>query len=206
MTLESFRPAFRCRTAPSMAALGGAALGLAAALVWPAAPASAQTFVPAQSEIVFTSRQMGVPVDGRFRRFDVKAAFDPKKPEAAKLEISVDMASAQIGTAEIEAELAKPDWFDSARITTATFRSSAVRALAPGRYEVTGTFTLKGNSRPLTVPVTWTQSGDAGTAEGQFAIRRLDFGIGGGEWKDPSLVADEVRVRFRVRLAGVAAP
>jgi polyisoprenoid-binding protein YceI len=182
----------------------GAAIGLAAALA--PRPAPAQQVVAAQSEIAFTTRQMGVPVDGRFRRFEAKAAFDPKRPEAARIEITVDLASASIGTAETEAELAKPDWFDTPKFPSATFRSQAVRSLGPGRYEVTGTFTLKGQSRPVTVPVAWAQTGDSGTAEGSFALKRLEFGVGVGEWKDPTLVADEVRVRFRLRLAGVAAP
>ena len=56
---------------------------LAATLALAALPVFAQqALVPAQSEIVFTSRQMGVPVDGRFRKFDAQVAFDPKKPEA----------------------------------------------------------------------------------------------------------------------------
>ena len=48
-----------------------------------AAVQAQQALVPAQSEVAFTSRQMGVPVDGKFTRFDAQVAFDPKKPEAA---------------------------------------------------------------------------------------------------------------------------
>lgn len=197
--LQAARAAAVAITALAVGALG---FGLAAIPL----PAQAQQVVAAQSEIAFTTRQMGVPVDGRFRRFDAKAAFDPKRPEAARIEIVVDLGSASIGTAETEAELAKPDWFDTPKFPSATFRSQAVRAVGPGRYEVTGTFTLKGQSRPVTVPVAWTQAGDSGTAEGSFALRRLEFGVGTGEWKDPTLVADEVRVCFRLRLAGVGAP
>lgn len=78
--------------------------------------------------------------------------------------------------------------------------------MAPGRYEVAGTFHLKGQVRSLVVPVRWVQTGEAATAEGQFTLRRLEFGIGVGDWKDPALVADEVQVRFRLRLAGVPGP
>lgn len=69
----------------------------------------------AQSEIAFTTRQMGVPVDGRFRRFDAQLSFDPRQPAAGQLELRVDLASASIGTAETEAELAKAEWFDTRR-------------------------------------------------------------------------------------------
>ena len=70
-----------------------------------AAPACAQQVVPAGSEIAFTSKQMGVPVDGRFRKFDAQVAFDPKKPDAAKVAFTIDLASISLGTPEVEAIL-----------------------------------------------------------------------------------------------------
>src|SRR5437016_5278917 len=72
-----------------------------------------QKLVPAQSQINFTSKQMGVPVNGSFRKFDAQVVFEPKKPEAAKVALTIDLASASLGSAETEAELAKPDWFNT---------------------------------------------------------------------------------------------
>ena len=168
--------------------------------------AAQQRLLAAQSEIGFTSRQMGVPVQGRFRSFDAQLEFDPKQPEAARFALRIDLASVSLGAAETEAELAKPGWFDTRRFPQAGFTSTRVKSAGPGRYDVTGTLTLKGTSRELTVPVTLLQAGPATTASGGFAIRRLDYRIGDGDWSDPSLVADEVQVRFRLALAGVAPP
>jgi len=53
------------------------------------------------------------------------------------------------------------------------------------------------------VPVTLTQSGGATTANGAFTVKRLDFRIGDGEWKDVSVVANEVQVKFKLALTGV---
>ena len=59
-----------------------------------ASPVQAQQkVVPAQSEIGFVSRQMGVPVDGKFRKFDAQVAFYPKQPAAAKIGFTIDLAS-----------------------------------------------------------------------------------------------------------------
>jgi len=172
-----------------------------------AGPAFAQArLVAAQSEIVFTSRQMGVPVDGRFRRFDADVVFDPRAPEAATIALRVDLASASFAAPEVEAEIVRPDWFDARAHPQAVFRSSAVRAAGAGRYDVAGTLALKGATRDLVVPVALAQSGATTTAAGTFSIRRLDFRIGEGEWRDTSLVADEVRVRFRLVLTGIATP
>ncbi len=186
------------------ARFGTALLACAAAFAPPLA--AQQRVLPAQSEISFTSRQMGVPVQGRFRSFDAQLEFDPKRPEAARIALRIDLASVAIGTADTEAELAKPGWFDSRRFPQASFTSTRVQPAGPGRYDVTGTLTLKGGSRELSVPVTLLQSGATVTASGSFAIRRLDFGIGDGDWGDTSLVADEVQVKFRLALAGVGAP
>lgn len=179
----------------------------AGALAAAAAPALAQQkLVPAQSEIAFTARQMGVPMDGRFRRFDAQLAFDPKRPEAAKVEFSVELGSAALGAPETEAELAKPLWFNTAQFPTARFVSSAVRPLGGNRFEVAGRLTIKNQTREVLVPVTLTQSGGTTLASGSFTLKRLAFRIGENEWADTSMVADEVQVRLKLALAGVGAP
>jgi polyisoprenoid-binding protein YceI len=68
-----------------------------------------------------------------------------------------------------------------------------------------GTFTLKGRSRPLSVPVALTQAGGTTTATGAFTIRRLDFKVGDGDWTDTDLIANDVQVKFKLALTGVAA-
>ena len=126
-----------------------ASLLLAASLL----PAHAATLQPEKSEVAFTFKQMGVPVDGKFRKFDAKVAFDPKKPEAASIGFTVDLASVSLGVAETEAEIAKPDWFDTKKFPQATFQSSAIKAAGPGRFEVSGKLAIKGVLRDVTVPV-----------------------------------------------------
>jgi polyisoprenoid-binding protein YceI len=162
-----------------------------------------QKLLPAQSEISFTSRQMGVPVDGKFRKFDAQVAFEPKQPEAAKIGFTVDLASATLGLPETDAELAKPDWFDTRRFPQATFQSSGVKATGQGKFEVMGKLAIKSISRDVVVPVTLAQAGGQTTATGTFVIKRLDFRIGDGDWKDTSMVADAVQVRFKLVLTGV---
>lgn len=177
---------------------------LAVSAAWSGA-ACAQQVQAAGSEIAFTSKQMGVPVDGRFRKFDAQVAFDPKKPESAKIAFTIDLASVTLGSSEVEAEVIKPDWFDTRKFPQASFQSSAVKAAGPGKYEVAGKLTIKGASQNVTVPVTLAQSGAATTASGAFVIRRLDYRIGDGDWKDTSMVANDVQVRFKLALTGVSA-
>jgi polyisoprenoid-binding protein YceI len=162
-----------------------------------------QTLVPAQSEIVFVSKQMGVPVEGRFKRFEAQMAFDPKKPAESKIAFAVDLLSVSTGAAETETELAKPGWFDSKKFARATFESTAVKGLGGGKFEVTGKLGIKGVARDVVVPVTIAQAAGATTATGAFVLKRLAYKIGDGEWNDTSLVADDVQVKFKLALTGV---
>lgn len=169
-----------------------------------AAPALAdQKLIPAQSDVAFTSKQMGVPVDGRFKRFEAQVAFDPKKPQEAKIGLTIDLASVSMGSPEPEAELVKPTWFDSRKFPQATFQSTSVKAAGPGRFDVAGKLTIKGSPHDVVVPVTLAQAGGVTTASGSFTLKRLDFKIGEGEWADTSMVANDVQVKFKLALSGV---
>ena len=162
-----------------------------------------QALVPAQSAVNFEAKQMGVPLKGHFKKFDAKIAFDAAKPEASKIHFSIDTGSATMGAKETDAELPKADWFNVAKFPQATFDSSAVKALGGGKFQVDGTLTIKGNAQKVSLPVTLTQSGATTTATGTLPLKRLTFKIGDGDWKDTSMVADEVNVQFKLALTGV---
>ena len=162
-----------------------------------------QALVPAQSAVNFEAKQMGVPLKGHFKKFDAKIAFDAAKPEASKIHFSIDTGSATMGAKETDAELPKADWFNIAKFPQATFDSSAVKALGGGKFQVDGTLTIKGNAQKVSLPVTLTQSGATTTATGTLPLKRLTFKIGDGDWKDTSMVADEVTVQFKLALTGV---
>ena len=172
----------------------------------PAAPAAAApALVPAQSELSFVSKQMGVPVDGKFKRFEAQLGFDPRKAEAGKVQFSIDLGSVTLGDPMLDAELAKPAWFDSKKLGQASFVSTAIKPLGGNRFEVAGRLSLKGLQRDIAVPIALTQDKGLTTAAGSFVLKRLDFKIGDGEWSDTSMVANEVSVKFKLVFSGVAA-
>ena len=181
------------------------------AIVWACTGAGAtvaQTVLPEGSEIRFVSKQMGVPVEGRFTRWQAQVKFDAKQLQAAQVGFSIDTRSITFGAADTEAEAAKPAWFHSAQFPQAVFKSTAVKSLGGGRFEVAGTLSIKGQTREVMVPVTLASGAAAGqaTASGSFTLKRMDFKLGEGEWSDVSVVASEVQVRFKLQLSGLAAP
>jgi polyisoprenoid-binding protein YceI len=178
-------------------------MGLALFAAAPLAVHAEQLLVPAQSEIQFVSRQMGVPVEGRFKTFDAKVVFDPAKPASSSIVFSVDTGSATLGVRETDAELPKADWFNVAKFPKASFQSTAVKRLQGNQFEVAGKLSIKGVSSDVVVPVTLAQNGAQTTATGSFAIKRLTYRIGDKEWSDTSMVADPVQVKFKLTLTGV---
>lgn len=177
---------------------------LAVAGLLAAAPALAdQKLVPAQSEIQFVSKQMGVPVEGRFKKFDAQIAFDPAKLATSKIAFTVDTGSATLGVPESDAELPKAPWFNVPKFPQATFQSTGIKALGGGKFEVAGKLTIKGQTQDVVAPATLTQSGATTTATGTFTLKRLAFKIGEGEWTDTSMVANDVQVKFKLALTGV---
>ena len=167
-------------------------------------PAMAQQkLLPAQSDIRFVTQQMGVPLEGHFRKFDAQISFDTAKPATAKIAFTVDTGSATLGSPESDAELPKAAWFNVPQFPQASFQSTSVKPLGAGKYQVSGKLNIKGNARDVEVPVTLSQSAGVTTALGQFTIKRLAFKIGEGEWSDTSMVADDVLVKFKLAISGM---
>ena len=172
------------------------------ALMAVGAPASAAGIDYAKSEITFVSKQMNVPVQGRFRKFTANIDFDPRKPTAAKAEIEVDLASIDTGSQDADAEVGKKAWFHTSAFPTAKFVSGAVSQAGPDKYEARGKLSIKGIGQDVAAPFTVKRAGDAVTYEGGFTLKRLQFKIGEGAWSDTETVADEVLVKFRIVTTG----
>ena len=98
-------------------------------------------------------------------------------------------------------EVAKKEWFDSAKFPKASFVSSSIKPAGAGKLTVAGKLSIKGKSMDVAFPLTVKAEGGKQVFEGALPIRRLAFNIGEGEWKDTSMVADEVVIKFRVTAA-----
>lgn len=152
----------------------------------------------AKSSVSATFRQMGVPVEAKFNRFAAQVDYDAAKPENAKASVDIEVASFDLGDPDYNSEVRKKEWFNAAQFPKANFVSTKIRAAGAGKLEVSGKLTLKGKIADVSFPMTVKKEGNTQWFEGSLPIRRLVFGIGEGEWKDTSIVADEVVIKFRV--------
>jgi polyisoprenoid-binding protein YceI len=154
-----------------------------------------------KSRIAFTSKQMGVAVDGQFRKFAATLSFDPAKPAAASARIDIDLDSIDAGSKDADDEVVGKQWFNVRTFPTASFVSSSVKALGGDRYEAVGKISIKGKAQDATLPFTVRQDANTATFDGGFTLKRLDFAIGEGPWADVGTVANEVQIKFRLTAA-----
>jgi polyisoprenoid-binding protein YceI len=147
-----------------------------------------------KSTVTATFRQAGVDVENPFTSFKGVVDYDPKNVAGATALIEVEMGSLDIGDPAYVAELRRKSWFDTATYPKAVFKSTAIKAVNAGRFDATGTLTVKGRVLTITVPVTVNSAGT--TFDGSFVISRKAFGIGDPVWEDT--VDDKVTVKFHL--------
>jgi len=168
-----------------------------------AATALVAAAVPLKTDVAHSSvsavfKQMDVPVESPFKRFTAQIDYDAAHPDKATARVDIDTASMDIGTPEYNKEIAKKEWFNSAQFPKATFVSTAIKLAGAGKLSVSGKLTIKGRTQDVSFPLSVKAQGNQQVFEGQLPIKRLAFNIGEGEWKDTSMVADEVVIKFRV--------
>jgi polyisoprenoid-binding protein YceI len=163
-----------------------------------AASAAALKTDPAKSTVTATFKQMNVPVDAKFKKFTANIDYDAAKPDAAKATVEVETGSMDLGDPEYNKEVTKKEWFNAAQFPKATFVSSSIKSAGAGKLTVTGKLTIKGKTADVSFPLTVKADGKNQVFDGVLPIKRLTYNIGEGEWKDTSMVADDVAIKFHV--------
>jgi polyisoprenoid-binding protein YceI len=115
----------------------------------------------------------------------------------------VEMASLDSGDEERDDTLKSPDLFAVAKFPQAHYVATQFVKTAGG-FEALGKLTLRGVTRELRVPFSFrtaTENGaSVGYMSGGTSLKRLDYGVGQGDWKATDQVGNEVGVSFALRL------
>lgn len=174
---------------------------LVAMLAVPAAvPAFAADYVQAPgSTLAFATKYDGETFTGSFPGFSTTLSFDPANLAEAKLDVSIPLAGAKTGNADRDSTLQGEDFFNIAKFTQARYTASEFRSLGGNQYAADGTLDLRGVKKPVTLTFTWTP-GAKPVLAGKATVKRLDFGVGGGDWADTDTIPNEVAVSTKVVL------
>jgi polyisoprenoid-binding protein YceI len=183
-------------TAMSVAA---ATLGHGVARAADAAPVH-YTLDPAKSTFEYQFTQAGALNKGKFTKYTVTLDFSADSLATSKLDVVVDMSSLDTGDKERDETLKSADLFSVAKFPQSRFTSTQITRTASG-YDAVGKLTIRGVSRDVHVPFSFQP---AGSLIGKTTIKRLDFGVGQGDWKATDQVGNDVSVSYALRLVPAA--
>ena len=153
---------------------------------------------PEKSKVTFQYKQMGVAMDGQFKKFVTQLNFDPAKPAAAQAQIDIELASIDAGSSEADDEVVGKTWFNVKAFPKASFVARQIKPAGPNQFDVMGTLTIKGKSQDIKFPLKYVANGNLGVFTGGFVIRRGDFAIGEGIWAKFDVVANDIQVNFQL--------
>ncbi|RZA36656.1 MAG: polyisoprenoid-binding protein [Lysobacteraceae bacterium] len=174
----------------------------AAALVamMSATPAMAADYVQAPgSTLVFASKYDGEVFTGKFAGFTTTMSFDPARLATSKLDVVIPLTGASTGNGDRDSTLAGADFFNIAKFAQARYTATKFRALGGNQYAADGNLSLRGVSKPVVLTFIWTPGAQPVLA-GKATVKRLDFGVGTGDWADTASIPNEVAVSTKVVL------
>lgn len=153
-----------------------------------------------QSTLGFTATFQGAPFQGSFAQWHAAIRFDPAHLAGSKFDVTVDTTSANTGDADRDGALPGADFFNATRYPQA--RYVATEFVQAGSHAIArGTLTLRGESHPLNLTVTYTpQAGGTALMDVSGTLKRLDYGVGGGEYADTSVIGDDVTINAHLVL------
>lgn len=152
------------------------------------------------STLGFSASFDGDGFEGRFARFTPSIEFDPKQLASSRFDVRIELASADTKNSERDEMLHGNGFFNASKQPQARYVATRFRALGGNRYVADGVLTLNGLSKPVPLAFTWS-GGAKPVLVGSASLKRLDFGVGTGEWADTSDLPNEVRVTTRLLLA-----
>lgn len=170
-----------------------------ALLSCPAALADVRAGDAGAGTLEFQATQAGARFTGAFRRFHVKLDFDPARPAAGRLDVTVETGSIDTQDGERDKILQSTDFFWTEKYPQAEFHATGFERAGDG-WRATGELTIRGVRKTVPVSFTLAPAGAASAMKGMASLKRLPFGLGQGDWASTEWVGDEVDVRFDLKL------
>lgn len=164
------------------------------------ATAADYTVQPASSTLGFSNTFQGESFDGQFGQWTAAIRYDPVNLAASKFDVEVTLASVKTGDSDRDTALPGADFFDVAKFPKAHFVTTGFRR-SGGKVIADGTLTLRGVSKPVSLEVAFKPQAGGATLDVAGTVKRLDFGVGTGDYADTSVIGGEVKVTAHLQLA-----
>jgi polyisoprenoid-binding protein YceI len=179
---------------------------LASAVSLSAGQAEAPVFVitPQDSSVKFFVKA-SVALEGNFEKWDSTLTFTSPELSTGVLEVKIQAASVNTGSGMKDGKLKSKDFFNVEKDPLITFKSTKIVQTGPDTFDVAGTFTIRGVSKPETLNLTLNREGPgSGEVKGTMAFDRKDYGMNSGI---PFIkIADRVEVNVALKAKRVSGP
>ena len=165
-----------------------------------AAAAADYTVQPAGSTLGFSNTFQGESFNGQFGQWTAAISYDAANLASSKFDVEVTLASVKTGDNDRDTALPGPDFFDTAKFPKAHFVTTGFRQ-SGGKVIADGMLTLRGVTKPVSLEVTFKPQGSGATLDVAGTVKRLDFGVGTGDYADTSVIGGDVKVIAHLQLA-----
>lgn len=162
---------------------------LTALLISSAVFVHAQTTLTASS-VTYKVKNMGIETNGKFGGLDANIKFDPAQPAGSSIDASIDVSSVNSDNDTRDSHLKGEKFFDVAHYPRIQLKSTAIEHKKGNNYLGKFNLTIKGKTKPVELPFTYTEANGKVTYAGSFKLNRKDFNVGGSSL----VLADEVTV------------
>ena len=191
----------------TLAAMRLAILCLAASAIFPSlSRAQAPVFevTPVASTITFHVKA-SVDLTGTFEKWNATLKFTSPDVTTGVLDVRIQAASVNTGSGMKDGKLKSKDFFNVEQDPVISFHSTKVIQTGPVTFDIPGTFTIRGVSKPETLALTLEGKGTGtGRIKGSMAFDRKDYGMNSGI---PFIkIADRVEVNIDLKATQVSGP
>ncbi len=154
---------------------------------------------PQASKLEFVGVQAGAEFKGVFHKFTAAVDFAPDSLDASHIDVQIDMNSVDSMDKDRDKTIHGSDVFDVAHFPTAHYVTKSITKTASG-YSAVGSLTLHGVTKDVPIDFQFAAAGSGAKLDGTAKLKRLDFGVGQGDWKSTEWIADLVKVSFSLVL------
>jgi len=147
-----------------------------------------------KSSVGFKIKNAGIGVNGSFKKFETTIDYNASANAPASIKATIETTTIDTGIEARDKHLRKEEFFDVEKFPKITFESTQILKTSTGGLIAEGKLTIKGVTKDVKIPFTYTGNAEGGVFEGAVTLNRLDYGVGGKS----VTMGDDVEVTLKV--------
>lgn len=142
------------------------------------------------SSVTFKIKNAGIGVDGSFKGFQGTVNFNPDDLSSSKFNVSVESKTIDTDNKTRDNHLREDEYFDVEKYPNISMKSTKIEKVSENKYKATFDLTLKGKTKSVSFPFSYTKTSTGYKLNGSFEIDRRDYNVGGSSW----ILSDDVKI------------